>query len=553
MLKEPRTRARVGWAVAILLLVVHFGLAWSVRSPAVLTDGDDARYYLLGQSLREWQYANTWEVGQPAHRDYPPGYPAVLSLWGSVHGDDYDLLILLNVAASTAALLMVFLFVKRRWSEPAALLSVVSLFANPHMVRLAGLLRPESIYMALSLAALGLAASSPSSGGRRLWAGGLAILAALTRGLGIALLPALFLHWVQERRLRVAAVFTAVSAATVGSWLLWSFVGPTGAVDGMYGSDFVLGMEAEPRSVGRQFLVRIAHHVPRYIAAVFPHSLMLPAVDGTVVDNLVLGGGAALAGAAGLWLFYRHWRPAAYYLLAYGAILAVWPWFSSRFIVPLLVLIAPAVLLGCEAIVGRVSRRLAPAAMTIIALTMAVGGGLESTRLVRRAAACERGSRPPDESCLSRDSESFFRAVAYVGSELPDDAVVFSGRPATLNLYTDRMTVSRSRVLSSAMADSVGLASLRGEGVTHLLISHVKNTELDLAAELVSRCADLSLVTIFEPRALLLEVPPDGQSPDNEAACEALRAYRGATTDPVTGLPLDLEREWPPRRLPDRR
>ena len=546
---EPRTHARIGWALVALLLLVHAGLAWSIRSPAILTDGDDARYYLLGQSIRDFQYANTWEIGRPAHRDYPPGYPAVLALWGGIHGDHYDLLLLLNVAASTAALLMVFLFVKRRWSPLAAVLSVVALFANPHLARLAGLLRPESLFTALSLAALGLAASSPPSRGHRVWAGALAIFAGLTRGLGIALVPALFLHWVQERRFRAAAIFAAISAATVGPWLVWSFVGSAGAADGAYSSDFVLGM-GEPRSVGRQLLVRVTHHVPTYLGAFIPHSLMLPAVSGTVVDNLVFGGGVAVAGAAGLWLYYRRWRPAAYYLLAYGAILAVWPWFSSRFIVPLLVLIAPAVLLGCEAIVGRASRKMAAAVMTIVAVMMAVGGGLESADLVRRAAACDRGSRPVDDACLSRDSRAFFSAAAYVERELPDDAVLFSGRPATLHLYTDRMTLSRSRVMHTVMADSVGLEPLREEGVTHLLIGHVKNTEVDLAAQLTSRCGELTLLASFEARALLLQLLPPTEAAASQAACDALRAYLRAATDPTTGLPAPFEREWPPQTIP---
>jgi hypothetical protein len=534
------------WIAVLALLFSHAVLAWRVSSPAVLVAGDDARYYLLGQSLRQFQYTDIWEIGTPLHRDYPPAYPAVLSLWGALHGDNYDLLLLLNIALSTGALLVLFAVLKRYWSPTLGLFCILALFANPALVSTAGVLRPESLFMALSLAALGLLATLNEGRCVRVLAGAAAISAALTRPVGFALIIALLLCWLGERRYRAAAWLGSVSVATVGVWLYHSLLSPANDAAGSYRADLLLGMASEDRSPLLELASRIANHVSRYLASDVASQLALPVVSGTVIDNLVIGGTLGVFGLAGLYLMFKLWRPAAYYVLAYGGILAVWPWSSSRFLVPLLPFIVAAVMLGAHVLFSRLSARLATPAVLALALTLAGFAIPSAWDLVDRAGRCERGATIPDASCLADDSRAFFEAIGFINRELPGDAVLFSGRPATLHLYTGRMTVNRDRALDILERDELGLEWLAEEGMTHLLVGYVKNMEPRMAAAIAPHCSQLQLVGEFGPRSVLLKVGSSGPPRADSPACQALELYALRIKDPATGATIRMQREWPP-------
>jgi Gpi18-like mannosyltransferase len=224
------------------MLLSHALLAWRARSPAFLTNGDDSRYFLLADSLRRLRYVNTWEVGQPLERDYPPVYPALLSLWSALRGDSYDWLLVLNIVASVASLLVLFVVLKRLWSPTVALLGLLAVFANPKLILVAGLVRPESLYLALSLSALALAAAPSPTGWQRLATGTAAIFATLARIPGIALLGALGFFWLQKRRFRAAVTFALSSTVLVGAWLYVSLMSPSLADSGTYGEDVMRGV-----------------------------------------------------------------------------------------------------------------------------------------------------------------------------------------------------------------------------------------------------------------------------------------------------------------------
>ncbi len=549
-----RWRARAAWAGALAMLLSHALLAWRARSPAFLTNGDDSRYFLLADSLRRLRYVNIWEVGQPLERDYPPAYPALLSLWGALGGDNYDWLLLLNIAASVAALLVLFVVLKRLWSTTVALLGLLAVFANPMLILVAGLVRPESLYLALSLSALALAAAPSPTSRHRLAAGIAAIFAALARIPGIALIGALGLFWLQRRRFRAAVTLALSSTVVVGAWLYVSLVSPSAAGSGTYGEDVMRGVHPGVLGTVRDLAGRAAAQVANYLGRILPQDFGFPAVPGTVLDNLVVGGTLAVLATAGLFLLYRRWPPAAYYLLAYGGILVLWPWRSWRFVVPVLPLIAAAVILGAGAVAARLRARMRTPAGMLAALTLAVTGALATADLIDRAARCERGYLPPDESCLTADQRSFFQAVDFVNREVPTDAVFFSWKTEPLYLYTQRLTVDRRWALDVLdRIDATGLGPLATAGVTHVLLSHLHPGELRVAGKLESHCSELHLLAEFETALVFELVGSDGGTVEafgqnaESGACRALSEYRQATIDAETGESLlDFNSKWPP-------
>ena len=106
------------------LLLVHACLAWFARLPGILTGQDDAQYLLLARSLRHFGYHDIFQVGAPAHRLYPPGYPGFLAVWTTVVGERINLLVGANILLSVTALALTYVLVKRLWSGWIALHAV---------------------------------------------------------------------------------------------------------------------------------------------------------------------------------------------------------------------------------------------------------------------------------------------------------------------------------------------------------------------------------------------------------------------------------------------
>ena len=78
-------------AAAGVLLTVHAILAWMHRVPGLTTEHDDAWYLVLARALRQFSYAELPIVGTPPHAMYPPGYPALLALFGATGPESVSL------------------------------------------------------------------------------------------------------------------------------------------------------------------------------------------------------------------------------------------------------------------------------------------------------------------------------------------------------------------------------------------------------------------------------------------------------------------------------
>ena len=126
-----------------------------------------------------------------------------------------------------AALWLMFDAVRRLWSPGLALLMLAMLVVNPGLVQLGGRIMSEAPYLALSCLVLWIPTRTSTD---RTWVGvafcAAAILAALTRSVGITLLAAVFVLWALDRRWRSLGAFSLAASLLVGSWLTWTALAP---------------------------------------------------------------------------------------------------------------------------------------------------------------------------------------------------------------------------------------------------------------------------------------------------------------------------------------
>ena len=256
------------------------------------------------------------------------------------------------------------------------------------------------------------------------------------------------------------------------------------------------------------------------------------------MDNL-LGAVLTTGGlVAGIGVFLRRWRPAALYLLAYGVLLAVWPWQVCRYLEPVLYLVVPAVLIGCGWLANRFAAHWASRIVLALGFVLALNGAVRSARMIRVRASCVRSAGLPSPTCVDADKASFFAAVDYVGKYTPPDAVLLSAKAATLFYYTGRRGPSYRTALEQDSASLVPV--LARSGAQYVLLSNQQWSEPRLADLLSADCNRLSLVAGFPPGTYLFGLRSAPRPPD-DAACRALADYRRAKFDPeIHAAP------WPP-------
>jgi hypothetical protein len=514
-------------AAAALMLGLHAILAWVLRDPGILTAQDDATNLLVGRSLLEGGYNETFRVDAPFHVRYPPLYPAVLGVWDWAVGGRFDALLALNVGASTLALGALFLALKRGWGERFALVCLAPLAVNSYLLQMAGELRSESLYTLLVMLSLLAAARAGPEPRTLVTVGAAAIAAALTRSIGVTLVAAVGVHWLLERRARALGLFAVASAITVGSWHLWSggaseeIVGRHYAADATYGMDTKTG---SPRSF--VLLDRVLDNAPVYLTRTLPYHMAVPNLPGTRLDAVPIALVLTLSLVIGLFMFLRRWRLAGLYVLAYAALLLAWPWRLGRFVIPVLPLLVPAAILGMGALIGQIGERWRMPAMLTFALALTAWGGARTTSWILQDRHCERGAMPPAASCVTRDQASFFEALRYVNRALPPDAVLLTAKPEPLHYYTGRLTVPYHRAI--AQPDTLFLPFLQSYGAEFVLLGSLQHQEISrLLRRLEANCRDLALVAEFPPRTYLFRVLRPGEQPEEEA-CDAVAAARAA-------------------------
>ena len=515
---DLRTDTRYLWAAVVGFLAVHVTLAWITRAPGIETGQDDALYVLLSRSLAHGEYRDVFLVGAPPSRGFPPGYPALLAAWQAVAGARFDAL------------------VRKRFSSSTALLCLAILAVNPYLVDVAGQVATEAPYAMFSLLALWALTRTDASSSMVVLAGVAAIAAALTRTVGATLLIALGIQWTLNRRLVSVPTLAIAVAVIVGLWTSWT---ATAAVPAFYLADAAFSASGGiAHSLPRELVYRAVHNVPTYLGVILPYLLPFPAVPGTVVDN-VLGAAITTGGlAAGIGVFARRWRPAALYLVLYGALLALWPWQVSRYVVPVLYLAVPAVLIGS----GWLTRRFGASweRRTVLALgfVLALNGTLRTARMLQIRRDCARGTTPPSPTCVHPNQASFFAALDYVGKYTPSDAIYVSAKPATLFYYTGRRSIWFRTAVAQDSASFVPF--LVRSGAEYVLLASLQASEPQLANLLRVNCTAFSLVESFPPRTYLFRLR-SGALQSDEMSCRALADYRQANI----GQDFSLG-PWPP-------
>jgi hypothetical protein len=575
---RPRGAALV---FAAIPLAVHAFLAWRLRAPGISTGQDDAVYQLLGRGLRDLTYSNYWMVESFPHVQYPPLYPFILGITGAIFGDSLTPALVLSVLLSTLALGILFA-IAYRWSPPAAFLALSVGAVNPWLVRLAGQMFTEPLYMVCVALTLWFLAAPVKTTRSRFAACALAVASFLTRVIGVAMIATVLIQLFIERRYRAAVVFGVASLLCVGGWFVRGRIvagaGPSGQA---YIGD-VLSTRAQanptpdavaapppapaptpaPAAVPPQgtapsppapapaavpstppapaasspdrfvssipglvsvLVQRVASNVPAYLTQRVPTVLAFPTIPGTTLDNwlwlaIIMG-----LGGLGLWELGRRLPAAAIYLACYAGILLVWPYSLPRFLAPVIPLLLLVLFLGLARLVRQRRDARAWALPSVLALLLVVSGLGENRSRLSEMARCDRGAPYTSEGCYEPVERAFFAAVMQADREAPAGALFMSPKVATVYFLTGRKSVEE---LSPRPLEPAKLRQrLRSSGVEYIVLTRIQRDQMWRSERLRQVCDEWEVRGEYADGALLLRRILQPSQEQTQTTCEAFSRF----------------------------
>ena len=517
---SPQTyfRSSAGqWTVAALFLVLFATLAWPQRVPSLTTANDDATYVLLSRSLLHGGYNSVHLVGEPVHTKYPPVFPTILAAASSMAGESTNVFAAVNIVFATTALALIFAVARHRLPPSIALGALAMSATNPFLQGSAGTVMSEPSFLAFVALTLWVLARPPQTSASLALACGCATVAALTRTVGVTLVLAVLALLLIERRWRAVAFYAGILAAIVITVSMWLRMHDMPELAADYITDALdAGRDPSPNPVvviGR----RVALNARGYAGSLL-WLLSVPTVAGTIADNVLWLALVALTLAAGLWLLWRRWRIVTVFLLIYGALILAWPWVVSRFLVPVLPLLAVTTLAGAHSLVERWRSRGATAVVITLAAIISIAGLARSASRIAVRSKCDRSDAMRSPSCFSADQLSFFAAARWVGEHTPPSAIVMSSNEGTFFYLAHRKLVPVDSI--NARPPERADAFLRRENVSYAIMNRAADDDVPFSGRLLGACEHLEPVEEFPPRTVVFRVLPRPSS--NSRACEIL-------------------------------
>ncbi len=314
---------------------------------------DDAVYTILAKSLAEGTgYRMINLPGEPNATHFPPGYPLVLAvlwrMWPSFP-DNIVLFKFANALFLAVAAIGTFHFVRVRlhWSVLAA--SVCAIIGTLSIVVLlvTGVIMSEPLFLALLFPVLLASERAADTGSPRdaftagLWIGALG----LVRSLGMFAVPAAALVLVLRKRFAAAAILCLGAALLLAPWQVWVMLNQDAVPAifagkyGSYGQWLVDGY----RAAGDGFWWRVVLRNLQDLDATLSYQFLpVQATWPRAVGFLAM----TLFAAIGLVRLIKRAAVTSAFLIIYMAVILVWPFEPTRFILAVWPLWWPVVALG---------------------------------------------------------------------------------------------------------------------------------------------------------------------------------------------------------------
>lgn len=485
--------ARLRFYIGALALIVAALALYLLRVDGVGgIIGDDAWYVVLAKAIAEGSGPRLIssagvEFLSPV---YPPGFPAILSLVFLVSPQFPDNMALLkgvSIAAMIGAGVLTFRYAEHHRELPRslALTVAVATVITPSLVFLAtSTLMSEPVFLFIQLVAVVLiertarAADDRSARGIAVLAGVIAAVAFLTRTAGMTVAAAGLVYLLRERGWRSAAVFGATVAMCVVPWLLYAranaptraeLVDHGGLMAIAYSDQFwttEAGTVTAPLASADMLPARVAGNVAniaiRDVGGILvpllfrsasesgleilglgpPKELETPSMGaalGTKVVSLMLTLLCVVGFVAACRRRVTVAEPLAVMTLG---MIVLWPFWTFRFVLPLVPFLFVYLVLGAETLagwLGRLHQKIAPAPYSVARIVLMVIIGLH---VLDHSQYLALTYGDPRGGIWKSEADDINQVFDWIRQHPTPAGAVAADNPALVYLRTGRRTVA---------------------------------------------------------------------------------------------------------------
>lgn len=401
--------------------------------PKLFTGGDNAVYLNLAQSLAQGKgYKNLNQPGEPAHTQYPPGFPALLGLLMLVFGKSFVIMKFFIMLCGLFAFYLFYLISLRIFKEKYYL-ALATYLLVPLIINYNHWILSEIPFLFANLATVYFVIRAEEGKKGFYYPAFLcANFAFFIRTTGIALIGAVLVYLIVRKKFREVLVFVGMFLILIIPWTIrnshYSQAG--GYLDQFLAKNFY---QPELGRIGiADFFIRIFNNFRLYFFTILPQSLF-SAIEASWL--LFLLGLVSLALLVyGFFIRRRNWSIFEFFLIFGLVVLLVWPeiWSSDRFLLPLLPILIIYILLGLTRLSARI-KYILPALGFFFILVNLWAIVSQSRIAVSDNLQYLRGNR---YAGYSPDWRRYFETIDWIKQNLPDDQVIMARKPEFVYLIS---------------------------------------------------------------------------------------------------------------------
>ena len=426
--------------------------------------GDNASYYILGKSLAAGEgYADLSSPAMKPHNHYPPGYPLIISTIITINNSLEAVKLINGIFLFIALLLLFKIFEAITGDRKIALVGIVLLIFNSHLLYYSTIIMSEISFLLFS--ALGiwilikLDFQKPIHKNKLFYLSLLSLVAAVyIRTAGIALVGGVLLLLLVNKNWKYLLGYTIGFLILYLPWIIRG--------QNLGGSSYTRQLKMinpyRPELGMADFgdvITRIITNILRYISKEIPNATF-PFIETNYRE--VAGFGEYLIGLIiiGLAIYglikLRNFKwLIIFYLLASAGILLIWPstWVGVRFILPVMPFILISVLYGFKLLIDKFSK--------INALLLCVF----VIFFIPSVTKLSKSSKAP----YTANWQNYFNIANWVKENEKSKVLVSCGKPILFHIYSNQFTV-RYKFTSD---DQELIADLETRNVKYVVLDRV--------------------------------------------------------------------------------
>ncbi len=435
------------WSHIIIITLLFWIVYSNIFDKKPDLNGDNFAYYLLGKRIASGQgFTNATEIHHGPHNHFPPGYPALLSVFMKTVGDDQDTLNFMNGLMMYGSLLILYFMVKRLTSSSS--LAFVAAFiaaVNSHLLRSSTITMSEVPFLFISLISIFsfIKAMDDPRGLKSVWLYVSIVSIVIcyhTKTTAIALIGGMAVYLLFSKDWKRLAV---VLFGFVLLCLPWHFRNSNlKNFDGTPITDSHMGqlMQVNPYKpelgnlTTHTFIERVQHNFVRYISTDIPSGVLSLEVNFEKAPLSFWMLGIAIIGLV-LWGIYKL-KDFRLMILGYIGgtllILLIWPdiWGGIRFILPLIPLAIFLALYGIKELIALV---IGEKNVTMVPYLFLVLGLL----YVKPISALEDQAN----QSMPTNYTNYFELAKWAKANTPKDAIFSARKPDMFIYYADRTCI----------------------------------------------------------------------------------------------------------------